>query len=273
MFYQPCAWLPFEDGITHINLYSQSPVLLGRQMSHFAAIGFHHPEWGTFASMEGFWYWLKSGGTHDELRTLTGHFAKNVGKTLSAVHRPDFMRVIEKANELKLEQNPALKEAFTRSTLPLTHYYVKNKKALGTGTTIWFEYFFSKLRARYQGKIEDRMGKRVIVAGSRTIDDPLITYKAIEASPFHYEFGILVSGVANGPDTHALRWARDRFLNVKEFPADWQQYGKRAGFVRNQQMADYADALVAVIKDHSNGTADMIERMRAAKKPTYVVTI
>ena len=46
---------------------------------------------------------------------------------------------------------------------------------------------------------------------------------------------------------------------VKKFPADWGGLGKRAGYLRNEQMADYADALIAVWDGKSKGTKHMID--------------
>jgi hypothetical protein len=49
---------PSEDGVTHINVYSRGNTELGRLLSNFAHTPFSHPEFGEFASVEGFWYWL-----------------------------------------------------------------------------------------------------------------------------------------------------------------------------------------------------------------------
>jgi uncharacterized phage-like protein YoqJ len=52
------------------------------------------------------------------------------------------------------------------------------------------------------------------------------------------------------------------------YPANWRKYGKRAGHRRNQQMADNADALIALWDGESPGTRDMIRRME--NKPTII---
>ena len=46
---------------------------------------------------------------------------------------------------------------------------------------------------------------------------------------------------------------------VAYFPADWDKYGKAAGFIRNEQMAQNADALVVFWDGKSRGTKNMIE--------------
>jgi hypothetical protein len=50
-------WIPEEDGVTHINIYSKGKTELGRWLTNFSYSPFNHPEYGKFLSMEGFWYW------------------------------------------------------------------------------------------------------------------------------------------------------------------------------------------------------------------------
>lgn len=80
----------------------------------------------------------------------------------------------------------------------------------------------------------------------------------------------VVSGGARGVDVLAIDWAVTNWVPWKEFPADWQKYGKKAGILRNVEMGDYADALVAVWDGDSRGTKHMIDYMRSLGKPVYV---
>ncbi len=114
---------------------------------------------------------------------------------------------------------------------------------------------------------------RVIIAGSRSY--PAFDYinggadgvhRAVVASGL--EIATVISGVARGADTAAILWAEGRGIPVERYPADWEKYGKKAGPIRNQQMADVADALIALWDGKSRGTRDMIERM--ANKPTII---
>lgn len=114
---------PKDDGVTHINIYSKGATQLGRDLSNFAAMSFVHPEFGYFRSVEGFWYFLKTGCKHEEFRTTTGFKAKQLGKTLERVECPGFNQHVLEAIRCKLRQNVCLRIALTASTLPFAHYY------------------------------------------------------------------------------------------------------------------------------------------------------
>jgi hypothetical protein len=112
---------------------------------------------------------------------------------------------------------------------------------------------------------------RTIVAGSRGVVDPRIVAAAMAQAK---EQGIaptsVVSGTARGVDQLGEQWAEDRHLLVHRYPADWDRYGKRAGYVRNKEMAENADALVAVWDGISRGTKHMIDLARWLGLPVYV---
>ena len=98
---------------------------------------------------------------------------------------------------------------------------------------------------------------KTIIAGSRegiSYDDVL---KAIESCP--WEITEVVSGKARGVDTMGEQWAKENNIPIKEFPADWKKLGRSAGYRRNEQMGDYAEALIAVWDGSSRGTKHMID--------------
>lgn len=115
---------PNEDGVTHINIYSRSLCRLGCFLSHFPRTPFVHPLYGNFESMEGFWYYAKTGFKHELLRGLYGFEAKSFGKKLDIVKRDDFLEIIKEANRVKLKTFPLMELALKNTNLPLTHYYV-----------------------------------------------------------------------------------------------------------------------------------------------------
>jgi hypothetical protein len=112
---------------------------------------------------------------------------------------------------------------------------------------------------------------KVIIAGSRSISDYSLVLSAVKNGPFGKDLTIVVSGRARGVDSLGERYAQDFDKLLATFPADWNTHGMKAGYLRNVQMAEYADALIAVWNGESKGTRHMIEQMFLRKKPVYVV--
>ena len=112
---------------------------------------------------------------------------------------------------------------------------------------------------------------RVIIAGSRDIKSVEPVYTAIKRAE---QQGIIithvVSGGARGVDTLGEFWAEVKGYPVERFPADWEKHGRAAGPIRNEQMAEWADALIAVWDGKSSGTKHMIECMKKLNKPVVV---
>lgn len=99
---------------------------------------------------------------------------------------------------------------------------------------------------------------RVIVAGSRDATEAQVN-EALARCPWIGFASAIVSGTARGADEFGERWAAKQGVEVRRFPADWRTHGKRAGPIRNRQMAQNADGLVAVWDGRSRGTKTMIE--------------
>ena len=114
---------------------------------------------------------------------------------------------------------------------------------------------------------------RLIVAGGRDFNDYNLLATQIDAlangTYAKYEVSI-VSGMARGADSLAVKFARNHDVMLHEFPADWSQ-GRGAGFNRNRHMAMFADGLLAFWDRKSLGTAHMIESMRRLEKPVVIV--
>ena len=105
---------------------------------------------------------------------------------------------------------------------------------------------------------------KVIIAGSRTFNDYelLKNFADYKLKNIHDNIEI-VSGGAKGADTLGEQYARERGYIIKVFPANWNEQGKAAGYIRNTEMARYADALIAFWDGKSRGTRHMIETAKA----------
>lgn len=112
---------------------------------------------------------------------------------------------------------------------------------------------------------------KVIIAGSRDIDDRSVVSKAVDSSKL--KITQIVSGSARGVDSSAEVYAATIGVPCKKYPADWDKYGKPAGAIRNSQMAEYSDALIAIWDGQSAGTRMMIEAMNKIGKPALVYLV
>ena len=82
---------------------------------------------------------------------------------------------------------------------------------------------------------------------------------------------IILSGHAKGTDTLAEYYASETGIKLEIFPANWDEYGKSAGFIRNAEMINKADALIAFWDGKSKGTKHAIDL--AKKKNIRVVIV
>ena len=113
---------------------------------------------------------------------------------------------------------------------------------------------------------------RLIIAGSRNFHD----YDLLKSKLDYFLANVLipieiVSGTANGADKLGEKYAAEKGLAVKQFPADWDKHGKKAGYLRNKQLAEYATHCVCFWDGKSNGTKIMIELCKKLNIPCRVV--
>lgn len=108
---------------------------------------------------------------------------------------------------------------------------------------------------------------KTIIAGGRSYSLTDEDYAFVDE--IHKESPIteVVSGGALGADLGGEFWASNNKVPVKKFTADWTRYGKGAGYIRNQHMADYADRLI--VFPGGKGTADMMRKAKAKGIPIF----
>ena len=80
----------------------------------------------------------------------------------------------------------------------------------------------------------------------------------------------IVCGGARGADAFGKQHTELYEITLKMFPADWERYGKSAGYRRNAEMAQYADRLLAFWDGKSKGTAHMIDLARREGLPVNI---
>lgn len=115
---------------------------------------------------------------------------------------------------------------------------------------------------------------KVIIAGGRRFND----YEFLKEKCDYYlqrklqeSRVVIISGHATGADALGERYAQERGLSCEQHPADWDRYGKSAGYRRNADMANVADALIAFWDGQSRGTASMINLAKSKGLKVAVV--
>lgn len=99
---------------------------------------------------------------------------------------------------------------------------------------------------------------RVIIAGGRDFNDYLMLCETCDYMLQNHTDITIVSGAAKGADKLGEKYASERGYQIDSHPADWDRYGRAAGFRRNEEMAQCSDALIAFWDGTSKGTQHMI---------------
>lgn len=111
------------------------------------------------------------------------------------------------------------------------------------------------------------------VVGSRTYKSPNHPKRLLElVLALSGPIFSIVSGGARGVDSWASEAAVDLGLRLTEHNADWDRYGRSAGFRRNQMIVDSSDLLIAFWDFNSKGTRDTVVKALRAGKPVFLVS-
>lgn len=120
---------------------------------------------------------------------------------------------------------------------------------------------------------------KVLICGSRGWKDPapieMIILGYLTMAEESGDVLTVIHGDAPGADKLAARIAKRWGARVIPEPADWDRYGKAAGPIRNRKMLELHNPDVVYAfrsTGKSNGTDNMVEQARDARKPTYVIT-
>lgn len=121
---------------------------------------------------------------------------------------------------------------------------------------------YAAVQALPESQFWERFDLRVLVAGSRGVRDYDYFCQAMQTFDLDElrSSGCMISGVASkGPDEMVVRWAKQNGILCREYPAEWDALGKRAGYVRNVQMGKAATEAVVLWDCVSPGTKHMLK--------------
>ena len=112
---------------------------------------------------------------------------------------------------------------------------------------------------------------KIIVAGSRSFNDYKLLTDKLEYFLQNQKDITIISGKAKGADSLGEDYAHQNFHKLEEYPAMWDLYGKRAGYMRNEEMAKVADAAIIFWDGQSKGTKHMIDLCKKFKIKLRIV--
>jgi len=103
---------------------------------------------------------------------------------------------------------------------------------------------------------------RILVCGGRDYLDSEKVAKVL--NQYLAEDLVIIQGDARGADGLARSWCKKMAVKCENFPADWDKYGKRAGFIRNAQMLKEGKPDIVIAFPGGKGTAMMVKLAEAA---------
>ena len=112
---------------------------------------------------------------------------------------------------------------------------------------------------------------KVVIAGGRDFDDYNKLKTSCDRVLSDVETVEVVSGRARGADKLGEQYAKERDYKLHLFPADWDRYGRSAGYKRNVQMANFADVVIVFWNGKSVGTKHMIDIVKKQNKPIIII--
>ena len=108
---------------------------------------------------------------------------------------------------------------------------------------------------------------KLAVVGSRSFNDfNLLCSKLRQIS-----ISEIISGGARGADSLGAKFAKENNIKLTVFPADWDMYGKSAGYIRNKRIIENCDQVIAFWDGNSKGTKHSIDLAKQMNKPTTIV--
>ncbi len=113
------------------------------------------------------------------------------------------------------------------------------------------------------------MKRKVAVVGSRTITDYSFIKNLLDGKKDQIQS--IISGGANGIDSLAERWAKENNIPITIFLPDWNTYGKRAGYVRNESIIKECDMCLALWDGESKGTLHSVNLCKKHQKPHLLI--
>lgn len=123
---------------------------------------------------------------------------------------------------------------------------------------------------------------KLAIIGSRSFNEANLLDRTIKTyfgfldddtpnSNYSYRFDEIISGGAAGADRLGAQWGKANGIKVTEFLPDWNQHGKKAGFLRNQDIISNSDCVLCAWDGLSKGSGHSLSIAKKLKKPTLII--
>jgi len=112
---------------------------------------------------------------------------------------------------------------------------------------------------------------KVIVAGSRDFNDYHTLKEKLDMILKNQKEVTIISGTAKGADKLGERYASEHHHKVEQYVPMWDIFGKKAGYMRNEEMAKHSDACVVFWDGKSRGTKHMIDISKKHKLKLRII--
>lgn len=109
---------------------------------------------------------------------------------------------------------------------------------------------------------------KIGVIGSRTFSDYTLLEKTLNQFK---SIDLIVSGGAKGADLLSEKYAKEYNINTLIHYPDWNEHGRMAGFVRNSDIVNDSDIVIAFWDKKSKGTRDSIKKCHNKNTPVYII--
>jgi hypothetical protein len=110
---------------------------------------------------------------------------------------------------------------------------------------------------------------KIGVIGSRSFNDYELLKRTLDE--YKGKVWVIVSGGAKGADSLGEKWANDNNIKTCIYKPDWDTHGKRAGFIRNKDIVEDSDIIIAFWDSLSRGTEHSINLAKKMDKEVRIV--
>ena len=113
---------------------------------------------------------------------------------------------------------------------------------------------------------------KTVIFGSRNLETHVGKIRTLELLLPHIITQV-ISGMAKGIDTCAIRFADSYGIPLIPMPANWNEFGKKAGLLRNIEMCKIADQAICIWDGKSTGTKHMLNLVQEKGIPFVLLRV